>query len=67
MNICLISQNTSLGFTIFHKDFIKYLVDQGHKVYAFAIDYIVDSREKVFEFGAIPVDYSLNKSGLNIF
>jgi len=67
MNICLISQNASPGFTIFRKDFIKYLVGQGHKVYAFAIDYNVDSHEKVFEFGAIPVDYSLNKSGLNIF
>ena len=67
MNICLISQNASPGFTIFRKDFIRYLVNQGHQVHAFAIDYTVDSRETVSEFGAIPIDYSLNKSGLNIF
>jgi len=67
MNICLVSQNASPGFTIFRKDFIRYLVNQGHQVHAFAIDYTADSRETVSEFGAIPVDYSLNKSGLNIF
>ena len=67
MNICLISQNASPGFTIFRKDFIRYLVNQGHQVHAFAIDYTVDSRKTVSEFGAIPIDYSLNKSGLNIF
>jgi len=67
MNICLISQNASPGLTIFRKDFIRYLIDQGHQVYAFAIDYTVVSREIVSEFGAIPMDYSLNKSGLNIF
>ena len=47
MNICLISQNASPGFTIFRKDFIRYLVNQGHQVYAFAIDYTEDSRSKV--------------------
>jgi glycosyltransferase involved in cell wall biosynthesis len=67
MNICLISQNASPGFTIFRKDFIRYLVSQGYQVYAFAIDYTVDSREIVSEFGAIPIEYSLNKSGLNVF
>ena len=67
MKIALISQNASPGFIIFRKDFIRYLVNQGHQVHAFAIDYTADSRETVSEFGAIPVDYSLNKSGLNIF
>jgi glycosyltransferase involved in cell wall biosynthesis len=67
MNICLISQNVSPGFTIFRKDFIRYLVNQGHQVYAFAIDYTEDSRSKISKFGATPVDYSLNKSGFNIF
>jgi glycosyltransferase involved in cell wall biosynthesis len=67
MKIALISQNASPGFIIFRKDFIRYLVNQGHQVYAFAIDYTEDSRSKVSKFGATPVDYSLNKSGLNIF
>jgi glycosyltransferase involved in cell wall biosynthesis len=67
MNICLISQNASPGFTIFRKDFIKYLVNQGFQVHAFAIDYTVDSRKNISELGAIPVDYSLNKSGISPF
>ena len=67
MKICLISQNASPGFTIFRKDFIKYLVNQGYQIYAFAIDYTTDSRKKVLELGAIPVDYSLDKSGMNPF
>jgi glycosyltransferase involved in cell wall biosynthesis len=67
MNICLISQNASPGFTIFRKDFIRYLVNQGYQVHAFAIDYTADSRKTVSKFGAIPIDYSLSKSGFNIF
>ena len=31
MNIFLVSQNASPGFTIFRKDFIRYLVNQGHQ------------------------------------
>jgi glycosyltransferase involved in cell wall biosynthesis len=67
MNICLVSQNASPGFTIFRKDLIIYLVSQGHQVHAFAIDYTEDSRSKVSKLGATPMDYSLDKSGLNIF
>ena len=67
MNIGLISQNAVPGLTIFRKDLIKYLVKQGHKVFAFAIDYNTESREIVSELGAIPIDYFLNKSGINIF
>lgn len=65
--ICLISQNASPGLVIFRKDFIEYLVSQGHEVYAFAIDFTDDSREKVKSLGAIPIDYQLNKTGLNPF
>ena len=67
MNICLIAQNASPAFSIFRKDFIKFLVSQGHVVYAFAIDYTDESREIVKSFGAIPFDYQLNKTGLNPF
>lgn len=67
MKIVLIPQNASPGLVIFRKDFIKYLVSQGHKVYAFAIDFTDESREKVKALGAIPIDYQLNKTGLNLF
>lgn len=67
MKIVLISQNASPGLLIFRSDFIKYLVDQGHEVYAFALDYTEASKASVIGLGAIPVEYSLNKSGVNPF
>lgn len=65
MRIFLISQNVSPGFLIFRKDFIRYLVSQGHEVYAFALDYTSESEKAVEALGAIPVAYQLNKTGLN--
>lgn len=67
MKICLISQNVFPAFNIFRKDFIEYLVCQGYNVYAFAIDYTFESRKMVEAMGAVPVDYSLNKTGMNPF
>ncbi|MBE0472142.1 MAG: glycosyltransferase family 4 protein, partial [Methyloprofundus sp.] len=67
MKVCFISQNASPGLVIFRKDFIEYLVGQGHQVYAFAIDYTPESRSIVEAMGAIPVDYSLSKTGMNPF
>lgn len=67
MNIALISQNVSPGFLIFRKDFIEYLVSEGYSVYAFAIDYTVESKSAVEALGAFPVEYSLNKAGMNPF
>jgi glycosyltransferase involved in cell wall biosynthesis len=66
MNIALISQNAVPGLTIFRKDLIRYLVKRGHKVFAFAIDYNAESREIISDLRAIPMDYTLNKSGINI-
>ena len=65
--IALISQNASPGLVIFRKDLIEYLVSQGHQVYAFAIDYTIESRLIIEAMGATPVDYSLRKTGMNPF
>lgn len=67
MNIALVSQNVSPGFLIFRKDFIKYLVAQGHTVFAFALDYTAETKAAVVELGATPIDYSLSKTGINPF
>ncbi|BBP45274.1 glycosyl transferase family 1 [Thiosulfatimonas sediminis] len=67
MKVCLISQNVSPGILIFRKDFIRYLVLQGHQVFAFAIDYTMDTEQMVRDLGAIPVSYQLNKTGMNPF
>lgn len=67
MNICLISQNVSPGILIFRKDFIRYLLLQGHTVYAFAIDYTDETIAAVEKLGAVPISYSLNKTGMSPF
>lgn len=65
MKITLISQNASPGLVIFRKELIQTLSAQGHKVYCFAIDFTDATREQVKNLGGIPVDYSLNRTGLN--
>ena len=65
MNISLISQNASPGLAIFRKELIQTLSAQGHKVYCFAIDFTDVTRDQVKNLGGIPVDYSLNRTGLN--
>lgn len=65
MKITLISQNASPGLIIFRKELIQTLSAQGHKVYCFAIDFTDATREQVKNLGGIPVDYSLNRTGLN--
>ncbi|MGL4829846.1 MAG: glycosyltransferase family 4 protein [Vibrio sp.] len=65
MNIALLSQNAFPGHLVFRKDLIKTLVKNGHTVYAFAVDYTQTTRMKVQELGAIPVDYSIQRAGLN--
>ncbi len=65
MKIALISQNASPGLIIFRKELIQTLSAQGHKVYCFAIDFTDATRDQVKNLGGIPVDYSLNRTGLN--
>lgn len=49
----------------FRADLIKALVGQGHFVYAFALDYDLESKKAVQDLGAVPVDYKFSRSGLN--
>ncbi|KIL05833.1 glycosyl transferase family 1 [Stutzerimonas stutzeri] len=65
MKIALISQNASPGILIFRKSLIEYMVGRGCEVYALALDYTPESKAAVQAMGAIPVDYSLSKAGLN--
>jgi len=49
----------------FRSELIVTLLEQGHVVYALAIDYCDSTRQRVSELGAIPVDYTFNRTGLN--
>lgn len=49
----------------FRTSLIKELVARNHTVYVLCVDYDYVSREKIVALGAIPVDYSLNRAGVN--
>ncbi len=65
MKIALLSQNVSPGLLIFRKDLIKQLVSQGHEVYAFASDFTENNKKELQQLGATPVDYPLERAGIN--
>lgn len=51
----------------FRADLIKSLVERNFSVYVFCVDFDNISKCRVKELGAIPVDYTLNRAGLNPF
>lgn len=51
----------------FRADLIRLLVSDQHEVYVFGVDFSESSRQSVRELGAIPVDYSLSRAGINPF
>jgi hypothetical protein len=50
----------------FRLPLIKQLINEGHTIYIFAIDF--SNEDKVFfeKIGAVTIDYKLSRSGLNI-
>lgn len=64
MKIVLIGTTAAcvLGF---RADLIRALVKEGHQVLAFALDYEAETRAKVRQLGAEPVDYEFSRAGLN--
>lgn len=64
MKVALIG--TTAGCVIgFRADMIRTLVQQGHEVYAFALDFDDESNQFVRNLGATPVIYRLSRAGLN--
>ena len=49
----------------FRRELVKSLLDQGHEVYALAVDYTAETKEQVASLGAIPVAYRFNRAGMN--
>ncbi len=64
MKIIIIG-TTASGILGFRKDLIQLLVAQGHHLYAFATNYTDKQKEQVKALGAIPMDYTLSRSGMN--
>ena len=64
MKIAIIG-TTSADMIGFRGDLIKALTSKGHEIYAFAIDYNEEKRNKLEHFGATPIDYNFSRAGLN--
>ncbi|MES2288367.1 MAG: glycosyltransferase family 4 protein [Pseudomonadota bacterium] len=58
---------TSIAFSLsnFRGPLIQAMVDAGVKVFALAPDYDADTRAAVLRLGAIPIDVSLDRTGLH--
>lgn len=64
MKVVLIG-TTASGMLGFRSELIVALINRGYEVYALAIDYCEVSRGRIRGLGAVPVDYKLNRAGLN--
>lgn len=51
----------------FRGPLVREMVQRGVTIYAFAPDYDDASRSAVVELGAIPIDYSMSRTGMNPF
>ncbi|MUU77194.1 glycosyltransferase family 4 protein [Winogradskyella endarachnes] len=51
----------------FRGDFIKSLVDDGFEVFAAAPDFADEFKEKIKNLGATPIEFNLQRTGLNPF
>lgn len=49
----------------FRGDFIKHLIGSGYEVYAAAPMFTENYREKITQIGAHPIEYNLQRTGLN--
>lgn len=65
MKVSLIG--TTAAYVVnFRSDLIGELVRQGHTVYVFALDYCDSTRNAVASLGAVPVQYTFSRAGLNV-
>ncbi|RCT54262.1 glycosyltransferase family 4 protein [Winogradskyella sp. KYW1333] len=61
----LIVASLSQSLINFRGDFIKSLIHSGYDVYALAPRHLDKVKDKLIEFGAKPLDFNLNRTGLN--
>ncbi|EJI1277553.1 TPA: glycosyltransferase family 4 protein [Vibrio vulnificus] len=47
----------------FRMPYINLLLEQGHEVFAFAIDFNSEQKQRLLDLGITPVDYNISRSG----
>lgn len=64
MTIALVG--TVINSTLqFRKEFISLLVSKNHKVFVLACDYDIETRKTILDMGAYPLDYPVQRTGIN--
>lgn len=63
----LLLSSLDSSLTNFRGDFIKSLVSNGYEVYAGAPEFTSENHKKIKILGAIPIQYNLQRTGLNPF
>lgn len=67
MKKIILLNNTAQNILGFRKHLIHFLIAHNYNVYAMATDYTDETKQKVEKLGAIPIDYSFARGGLNPF
>lgn len=67
MKKIILLNNTVQNILGFRKHLIQFLIAHSYEVYAMATDYTDETRQKVEDLGAIPINYSFARGGLNPF
>lgn len=50
----------------FRMPYIDLLLEQGHEVFAFAIDFNSEQKQRLLDLGITPVDYNISRSGKSL-
>ncbi|OCL91216.1 glycosyltransferase family 4 protein [Aliarcobacter thereius] len=66
MKIALIG-TVAQSAILFRKDMIIALKEKNHEVFVFCTDFTPDSKKQIESLGAVAIDYTLNRAGLNPF
>lgn len=67
MKKIILLNNTAQNIIGFRKHLIESLTTHNYSVYAMATDYTDETKRKVEELGAIPIDYTFARGGVNPF
>jgi len=59
--------NQAFSLINFRGSLIRAMVERGHEVLTLAPDYDNKTKERIKELGAVPIDYYLSRTGLNLF
>ena len=67
MRKIIILNNSAQNILGFRKHFIQFLVAHNYEVYTMATDFTLETKKEVELLGAIPIDYTFARGGLNPF